>query len=162
MRVTPHKTHPITVIDNSLLKILDSYLPQPPEKSIVVVTSKIISICEGRIVKKISDEQKDELAEQEAEYYLPREQNQYHFLISIKRNVMIASAGIDESNGNGYYVLWPKDPQKSANKIREYLTRKYHLKHLWIIITDIYSQILKSVKWYKGQFIFLFCALLLC
>ena len=49
---------------------------------------------------------------------------------------MIPSAGIDESNGNGYYVLWPKDPQHSVNQIRKYLIKKFKLKNLGVIIVD--------------------------
>ena len=44
--------------------------------------------------------------------------------------------GIDESNGNGYYILWPKDPQKTANEARKYLARKFGLKKVGVIITD--------------------------
>jgi len=76
------------------------------------------------------------LAAKEAEYYLPREENKYGFLITVKHNLLVASAGIDESNGNGYLVLWPKDPQKSANMIREYLVKKHKVKRVGVIITD--------------------------
>lgn len=136
MKVTSIKTHKITAQDKSIFKILDTYITTLKENSIVVVTSKIVSICEGRIVKKVSDTQKDKLVKKEADYYLPREFNQYGFLISIKNSIMVASAGIDESNGNGNYVLWPKNPQKSANLIREYLVKRFHLKHVGVLITD--------------------------
>lgn len=136
MKVTPIKTHKITNKDNDLFKILDKYISHLSEKSIVAVTSKIVSICEGRIVKKVSEEQKDKLAKKEADYYLPREFNQYGFMITINRGVMVASAGIDESNGAGYYVLWPKDPQKSVNAIRRYLAKKFKLNYIGVIITD--------------------------
>ena len=136
MKVTPIRTHKITKIDTSIFKILDTYLTNLKNKSVIAVTSKIVGICEGRIVKKRSLLQKDELVKKEADYYLPREYNQYGFMISINKGVMVASAGIDESNGNGNYILWPKDPQKSANKIREYITNKFHLDQLGVIITD--------------------------
>jgi len=136
MKVTPVKTHKITKEDNNLFKVLDTYINDLNEKSVVAVTSKIVSICEGRIVKIKSKEQKDELAKKEAEYYLEREYNQYDFMITINNNIMVASAGIDESNGNGYYVLWPEDPQKSANRIRKYLAKKFNLKYIGVIITD--------------------------
>jgi F420-0:gamma-glutamyl ligase len=89
------------------------------------------------VVKKISEEQKDELAKQEADYYLPREFNRYgSFMVTISRNLMVMSAGVDESNGDGNYILWPKDPQKSANEIREYLSKKFSVKEIGVIITD--------------------------
>jgi len=136
MKVRAIKTHKITRHDSDIFKVLNLYIKDLKEKSIVVVTSKIVSICEGRIIKKISDTQKDELVKKEAEYYLPKKYNQYGFLISIKHNILVASAGIDESNGNGYLVLWPKNIQNSANTIRAYLTKKFHLKSLGVIISD--------------------------
>ena len=136
MKVTPIKTEKILSGSISLFEILNKYIKDLNENSVVVVTSKIIAICEGRVVKKISEEQKDELAKQEADLYLPREFNQYGFMITIKNNMLVASGGVDESNGNGFYILWPKDSQKSANEIREYLAKKHNLKNLGVIITD--------------------------
>jgi F420-0:gamma-glutamyl ligase len=50
--------------------------------------------------------------------------------------MLAATAGIDESNGNGYYILWPKDPQNTVNTVREYLKKRFHLKKVGVIITD--------------------------
>src|SRR3989344_3490879 len=136
MKVTPIKTHKITDKDKDICKILDKHIKDLKEKSVVAVTSKIVSICEGRIIKIESEEQKDEIAKKEADYYLPREYNQYGFMISVKRGIMVASGGVDESNGNGFFVLWPKDPQESANKIREYLVQRFNLSRVGVIITD--------------------------
>lgn len=141
MIVNAYKTHKITAEDN-LYAVLDKYLPPLEEKSVVVLASKIVGICEGRIVKIASEnaeekqEQKTSLAMQEADYYLPRKFNQYGFMITVNRGVMVASAGIDESNSNGFLSLWPEDPQKSANDIREYLVKKYNKKHIGVIISD--------------------------
>jgi putative folate metabolism gamma-glutamate ligase len=137
MKVTPIKTEKILPHSISLFEVLDKYITDLNEKSVVAVTSKIVAICEGRVVKKISEEQKDELAKQEADYYLPKEVNRYgSFIVTINRNLMVMSAGVDESNGNGYYILWPKDPQKSANEIREYLSKKFNVKEIGVVITD--------------------------
>lgn len=135
MKVTSYKTKRINLGDN-LYKILDECLPKIKENSVVAVSSKIVAICEGRVVKNESEEQRDSLAKKEAEFYLPRQYNQYGFMITISHGIMVASAGIDASNGNGYYVLWPKNPQKSANEIRKYLVKKYKLKNIGVIITD--------------------------
>ncbi len=134
MRITAIKTHKITGKDTNLYTILDTYLPKVSEKSIVVVTSKIIAVAEGRTVK-IGDIDKEELVKQEAEYFLPPDPK-YHFSLTIKNGLLIPSSGIDESNGNGDYVLWPRDPQKWANDIRVHLVEKFNLKHVGVIITD--------------------------
>lgn len=135
MKITSIKTHKITKKDKDIFKILDVYIKDLKEKSVVAVTSKIIAICEGRLVSK-NAATKDELTEQEAEWYLPRHLSKYDFCISIKNNTFTASAGVDESNGNGYYVLWPSNPQKSANEIRSYLKKKFGIEHVGVIITD--------------------------
>lgn len=135
MKVTPVKTHKITARDVSLLKLLDRYLPTLKESSIIAITSKIVSICEGNIVpaNKLT---KNSLIEKEADYFLPKRSNKYGFHITIKNGTIIASAGIDESNGNGSYVLWPRNSQKTANAVRRHLARTHNLKDVGVIIVD--------------------------
>lgn len=129
------KTHKITEADKDILEILDKYLKNFSENSILVVTSKIISINEGRIVP-VEGSNKDELVEKESEYFLPKEENKYGFHLTITQNLLIPAAGIDESNGNGYYILWPENPYDNANKIREYLVNRFNIKYAGVIITD--------------------------
>jgi dihydrofolate synthase / folylpolyglutamate synthase len=135
MIITPIKTDKITPGNKDLFQILDKFLPEIKEGSVLAITSKIVAICEGRVVK-LDEVEKESLVEKEADLYLPASENKYGFNITIKNNIFIASAGVDESNGNGYYILWPKDPQESANKIREYLKIKFNLKNVGVVITD--------------------------
>ena len=136
MQIRAIKTHKITEEDTDITQILDKYLQGiVKEKSVVAISSKIVAICEGSIVK-VDGVHKDALVEEEADMYLPRTSNKYGVCISIKNGMFIASAGIDESNGNGNFVLWPKDPQQSANIIREYLSKKFGLSEIGVIITD--------------------------
>lgn len=136
MKVTPIKTDIVLAGQKSLQSVLDQFLPKGiPEKSVLAVTSKIVSLCEGRVVK-MGVANKDDLIFQESEYFLPRDENPYNVSITITSNNLVATAGIDESNGNGNYILWPVDPQASANKIREFLIKKYSLKNVGVIITD--------------------------
>lgn len=134
MKIIPIKTAKITS-QQSLLSIIKRYIPSLKEKSIIVITSKIVSICEGQVIKTGKIDKK-KLIEKEADYYLSPDQNKYNITLTIKRNLLIPTAGIDESNGNGYYVLWPKDPQKTANKIRAYLKKRFKLKQVGVIISD--------------------------
>ena len=148
MKIVPLKTHTITSEDTDIFNILDKYVQKISEKSVLAITSKIVSICEGRIVpiekasnvSRVSgvsrEEEKDALIVEESEYYLPRSINKYNVNITIANGILGASAGIDESNGNGCYILWPKDPQKSANSIREYLGRRFSVRDIGVIITD--------------------------
>lgn len=106
------------------------------ENSVIALTSKVISICEGRCISadKIT---KDELAILEADKYLPRDETPNGWVLqTIKNNMLIASSGVDESNGFNFYILWPKNPNLSAKKIWEILTKRFNIKNLGVIITD--------------------------
>ncbi len=116
------------------LQDLLSAIKNLEENSIVAVTSKVVSICEGRCIP-LNKINKDELISKESDKYLPRKQNDLT-IYTIKNNLLVAAAGIDESNGDGYYILWPKDPELSAKKIWKFLKEKFKLKNLGIIITD--------------------------
>ncbi len=135
MKLTSIKTHKITVEDKNIFQILDTYIPSLEEGSVVAITSKIVSICEGSVVK-IGKIDKKELVKKQSDFYLSEEESKYGFVLTVKDSSLSASAGIDESNGNGYFVLWPKDPQKSANGIRDYLRKKFSLKQIGVVITD--------------------------
>jgi putative folate metabolism gamma-glutamate ligase len=135
MKVISIKTHKITIQDTNLLKILDQYIEKLEEKSILAITSKIVSICEGRVIKA-DQADKETLIQKESEYFLPRSLSKYAVSLTITGGQLIATAGIDESNADGYFVLWPEDPQNTANNIRKYLQKKFNLKNLGVIITD--------------------------
>jgi putative folate metabolism gamma-glutamate ligase len=141
MNIRTIKTHKIRKGD-SIFRILDSYIKSLEEGSIVAVTSKIVSICEGRIMPYRSTD-KDDLVKKEADYYLPKSSSKYNLFLTIKNNLMAVSAGIDESNSDGNYILWPVDPQKSANDIRSYLSKKFGRKKLGVVITDSITSPLK-------------------
>ncbi|HSW89211.1 MAG TPA: coenzyme F420-0:L-glutamate ligase [Candidatus Saccharimonadales bacterium] len=139
MQVVAYKTSKIQPKDN-LYKILDDYLPKLEEKSIVVVTSKIVSLCEGSVLKDDGSISKEKLVHKEADYYLGDDYpTAYGHIITLKNNILILSAGIDESNTGGYFVLWPKNVQKTANEIWQYLKDKYALSHVGVIITDSHT-----------------------
>lgn len=136
MKVIAIKTEKIVPFkQNSIFEVLDKFLPATPEKSVIAVTSKIVAIMEGRVVK-IGTIDKQELIKKESQYFIPLSKNKYEVSITVKENFLVASAGVDESNGDGYYVLWPKDAQKSANLIREYLVKKLSIKDVGVVITD--------------------------
>lgn len=138
MNIKAVKTRKITSEDTDIFKILDESIPDLKENSVVAVTSKIISITEGSIIKinGPQDEVKEKLIRENSQYFLERASSKYNISFTIANNILSASAGIDESNGNGFYILWPKNPQESANKIREYLCERFGLKNLGVIITD--------------------------
>lgn len=135
MRLKAIKTGKIRTGSGSIFFILDKYVRRVQEGSVLAVTSKIISLCEGRVVR-VRGADKDKLVRAESEFFLPRKLSRYKIIFAIKNGILAPSAGIDESNADGYYVLWPKDPQKTANEIRKYLAGRFKLKKVGVIITD--------------------------
>lgn len=135
MKITTIKTEKILPGKSTLYQILNKYLPTLKENSILAITSKVVSICEGRVVKHDTIS-KEELTKREADYILQSEKSPYGIYLTLKNNILIPNAGIDESNGGGFYILWPKDAQKTANEVKTYLQKKFKLKNIGVIITD--------------------------
>lgn len=105
------------------------------ENSILAITSKIVSIAQGDLIP-VKSGGKEEAIKKESEYYIPATKSKYKITITIKNGILVSSAGIDESNGNGNYILWPKNSQKTANLIRRFLQKKFKVKKVGVIITD--------------------------
>lgn len=135
MIVNAIKTRLVSVGSGDIFALLDESMPKLEEKTVVAISSKVVAICEGRIVP-VKSTDKNTLVRQESDYFLPEHMSQYGFSFTITHNTLIPVAGIDESNGNGNFVLWPKDPQASANKIRRHLIKMSGVKHLGVVITD--------------------------
>lgn len=140
MKIQPIKTHRI-IPGEPLLSLIEKYL-FPKEEDIVVVTSKIISLCENRIVTKESYPDKRALIQQESEAYLETELGIKHGVcLTLKNNILIPSAGIDESNIDNGYILYPKDIPGTAKLIWEFLREKTKIKKLGVIVTDSHTTI---------------------
>lgn len=136
MLVEAIKTHRIECGEN-LEQIIDKYVTNINERTILVITSKIISICQGRTVAKGSIT-KEELIQQEADLVI-KSNNIYGIHLTIKNNILIPSAGIDESNGDNVYILYPENVQAVAESIWNYLRKKHQLKNLGILISDSHT-----------------------
>ncbi|MBI5621452.1 coenzyme F420-0:L-glutamate ligase [Candidatus Falkowbacteria bacterium] len=131
MKIKPIRT-PIFKPNQRLLPFLERALPRCLEGSVVVVTSKIVALSEGRVVPSFTAESHARIIRSESDWAM---RTKYTWL-TIKDSVVMASAGVDESNGNGQLILLPRDSFKSAARIRSHLRKKYKLKHLGVIITD--------------------------
>jgi putative folate metabolism gamma-glutamate ligase len=142
MKITAIKTAVIHPPKDDLLAAIAAAIPARAlkEKSVIVITSKVVSIWEGRCVSMDRYAKKDELVMREADLYLPREMTPGAWCMhTIKNNVFIPSAGVDESNADGYYILWPKDPVRAAKKLWTWLRKKYGVKELGVIISDSHT-----------------------
>ncbi|NCO00039.1 hypothetical protein GW920_02840 [Candidatus Falkowbacteria bacterium] len=131
MKIKASKTRIFKPGEN-LLFFLEKYFLCLAEGDILVVTSKIVALAENRVVKNVSDKQKREIINSESEFQM---ETKYVYL-TIKEGIVMANAGVDESNANGDLILLPKDSFLSAAKIRNHFRRKFSLKNLGVIITD--------------------------
>lgn len=136
MKVKSIKTRNFLPPKDDLWELLDSSIDQLEENSVVAVTSKVVSIGEGRCIP-VTETTKDAIGIKEAGKFLPRDLAPDGLVLhTIKDNMLIASSGVDESNGDGFFILWPKNPQKSAKEIWQYLKEKFKVNNLGVIITD--------------------------
>lgn len=137
MLVKPIKTRIFLPPKDDLFSLFRESVICPKEKSIIVFTSKIVSIWQGRCKKINLVKNKDELIEKEADFYLERKSFQTgSSMLTITNDTLIPTAGIDESNAKGYYILWPKNPFIAAEKIYKFINKNYGLKSFGVIIVD--------------------------
>ena len=140
MIVRAIKTGVLKPPKDDLRRAILASLKTLPEKSILVVTSKVVSIGEGRCIPKDRYPEKDVLTRREADQYLPRKFVPGGWVMhTLKNNVFIPSAGIDESNAADYYILWPRNVSRSAKELWLWLRKKYRVKDLGIIISDSHT-----------------------
>jgi F420-0:gamma-glutamyl ligase len=156
MKVFAVKTRAMLPPKDDLLSLIkESFLDNKiklKEESIIVITSKIVAIGQGRCVKinrnlnkEDQRKEKDKLIKLEADFYIDRKHVPKQLVtLTIKNNILIPTSGIDESNANGYYVLWPKNPFKEAKKIHEFIKKEFGIKKFGIIISDSHTTPLRA------------------
>lgn len=131
MIIQPIKTR-VFEEGEDLFPFITDYFKKLPEKSVVVVTSKIVSLSERRTAIVENVQAKEKLIRQESEFAIPTK----YVWLTVKDGMVMASAGIDESNANGKLILLPKDSFKTTRFLRKQLQQKYDIKHLGVLITD--------------------------
>ena len=131
MIIRPIKTHVFQEGDD-LFAFITDYFKKLPEKSVLVVTSKIVALAERRTAIAENAQMKEKLIRAESELAIPTK----YVWLTIKDGMVMASAGIDESNANGKLILLPKDSFKIARFLRSKLRQKYGVRRLGVLITD--------------------------
>lgn len=155
MQTFPLKNRRIKPKENLEKVILDALRKNKQrlkEGDVLVISSKVVSICEARI-KKLEDVKPSkkaksykftrygrgkedprivELALRESTNVIPG-----NMVLTLTRGILMPTAGIDGSNiPTGFVVLWPKNPWKTARKLWNMLRKKFNIKKLGIIIAD--------------------------
>ena len=137
--VKPPKDEIWDLIDN--LKVENS--------DIIFITSKILSIHQGRTVPA-TEEGKEPLVLQEADHCLTYHNNKDDFTahITVTDGNLILASGIDASNADNHFVLWPKNVDKLCQEIRARIikneAKKQHkITKLGVVATDSHSSFLR-------------------
>jgi coenzyme F420-0:L-glutamate ligase / coenzyme F420-1:gamma-L-glutamate ligase len=164
IQVMPVKGMPRVRSGDSLVEHILNSLPGSgialQDSDVVVVTQKVVSKAEGRIVR-IDDVKPSRKALELAEK-LRKDPRTVQVVLSESKRIVrkghgvlitethhgfiCANAGIDQSNvEEGYLTLLPVDPDKSARRLRKQLEAKTGRK-LAVVITDTFGR-----PWREGQ-----------
>ena len=153
LQIIPIKTQKEIGIDVNLVDlILES--SEINDGDILVFSQKIVSKSEGRILSLSSvnpsllangiassygkDPRLVELILSESKRIVRMENG--IIIVETKHGFVCANAGIDESNvQDGYAVLLPEDPDKSANLLKERIEQKTG-KNIAVIISDTFGR----------------------
>ncbi len=113
------------------------------EGDVLVVTHKIVSKAEGRVVAVADDTEYRMLAEQEAAAVVRRRGDLV--ITQTRHGFICANAGVDRSNAvPGTAVLLPLDPDRSAHAIRMRI-RQATGRDVPVIISDTFGR-----PWRRG------------
>lgn len=135
MQVFAYKLRPLLPPRDNLHAALRAAHLKIRDGDVVAVASKVVSIHEGRSLPSNSID-KQTLIKREADYWFTASKSKYRRIFTIAGGALVGSAGIDESNGNGHYILYPKDPAKSARQLRAWLKKEFKIKKLGVVIVD--------------------------
>ncbi len=131
---------------------------------VVVVTQKVVSKAEGRVVKLSSvkpsalacqfadgsgrDPRLVELVLRESRAIVKMEPDRGILITETKHGLVCANAGIDASNveGDDAVTLLPEDPDASARTIERDLRRAARVDELAVIVSDTFGR-----PWREGQ-----------
>jgi coenzyme F420-0:L-glutamate ligase/coenzyme F420-1:gamma-L-glutamate ligase len=152
MRLYAVKTEIVKTGDNVAEVVLEALKGQGlqlEDGDILALTSKIIACAEGHIVK-LSEVKPSEKAKQLAkkfslqpefaELILREADNVYggveRAVLTLKDGVLTANAGVDNKNAPfGFAILWPRDVQGWAKRVREEVMDKTG-RHVGVLIVD--------------------------
>jgi len=131
MNVRPIKTR-IFKENEDLFLFITGHIRTLKEGSVLAVTSKIVALSEGRVAIAKDAAQKARIIRNESEWAIPAK----YAWLTFKDGIIMANAGIDDSNANGKLILLPKNSFDAARKLHRKLRAHYGIRKLGIVITD--------------------------
>lgn len=112
-----------------LVSFVVRHVPHLRDGSILAITSKIVALAERRTARV---EDKAKVIRAESAWAMRTK----HVWLTEKDGMLLANAGVDESNADGKLVLLPKDSFAAAVMLHRTLLAHFRIKRLGVIITD--------------------------
>jgi coenzyme F420-0:L-glutamate ligase/coenzyme F420-1:gamma-L-glutamate ligase len=140
LSVVPVTGLPEITAGSDLAVLIADAAPDLRDGDILVVTSKIVSKAEGRVVTA----PRDQAIEAETARVVAR--RGATTIAQTRHGLVLAAAGVDESNtAPGTVVLLPEDPDESARRLRKVLHARTG-RSVGVVITDTMGR-----PWRAGQ-----------
>ena len=125
---------------SDLAELICAAAPDLRDGDIVVVTSKIVSKAEGRVIRADRERAIDDEA---VRVVARRGQTR---IVETRHGLVLAAAGVDSSNtAPGTVVLLPEDPDDSARRLRKALGERLGIT-VGVVVTDTMGR-----PWRVGQ-----------
>jgi len=131
MKVAPVRTRVFRESED-LVQFIIGHIPTLKNGSVLAVTSKIVALAEGAVVRATNARAKEAIIRAESEWQLQAKYGK----ITLKDGLLMWNAGVDESNAKGNIILLPKDSFRAAERLRKELKKVYKLKQLGVVISD--------------------------
>jgi coenzyme F420-0:L-glutamate ligase / coenzyme F420-1:gamma-L-glutamate ligase len=123
-----------------LAQLIGEAAPDLRDGDILVVTSKIVSKAEGRVIRADREQAIDAEAVRVVARRGPTR------IVETRHGLVLAAAGVDSSNtAPGTVVLLPEDPDGSARRLRKALSERRGVS-VGVVITDTMGR-----PWRTGQ-----------
>ena len=140
LSVVPVTGLPEITAGSDLAALIADAAPDLRDGDILVVTSKIVSKAEGRVVAT----SREQAIEAETARVVAR--RGATTIAQTRHGLVLAAAGVDESNtAPGTVVLLPEDPDESARRLRKALHARTG-RSIGVVITDTMGR-----PWRAGQ-----------
>ena len=138
IELLPIKTRIVHPPKDEIWDIIDNL--EVKDGDIIFITSKIVAIHQGYTVSK-DKIAKEDLIRQEAERMITYRNptGNYSVNLTVAHGVLIPAAGIDESNADNHYILWPRNIDEFCREVRARLMKKHGLKKLGVVVTDSHT-----------------------
>lgn len=140
MKVIGVKTRVMRPPKDDLYEVMEESVKDVRDGDVVLVSSKVMAIHQGRCIA-VSEASKEELVERESERMFAYYNNAYgkRFRLTLKGHTLVSAGGLDESNGDGHYILWPEEIIDFCSEIRTWIQKQFGVGQVAVIAVDSHS-----------------------